>query len=146
MLKIIGIIGLVAVMAGCATTPPALSEVRTAPKERLLAFQNKTESTASKLVVTRDAGYLGGGCFYALSINNVLSARLDTSETASFYVEPGEILLRTGRDPSGNGLCGIGKDDWTQRETVLRAGETKMFRMTIDMNGKTDIQRSDQQN
>ena len=143
MLKIIGLLGFVAVMAGCATTPPSMSEIKTAPQDRLLAYQNKTGSTTSKLVVTRDVGHLGSGCFYALSINNVLSARLDTAETASFYVEPGELLLRTGRDPSGKGLCGIGKDDWTQRETVLRAGETKMFRMTIDMNGKADIQRSD---
>lgn len=131
------------VLAGCATTPPSLSEIRPAPKERLLAFQNKTEATSSKLVVTRDTGLVGGMCFYTLSINNVLAARLDTSETASFYLEPGELLLRVGTDSEGKGLCSFALDGWTQRETILRAGETKTFRMTIDASGKTDIQRSD---
>ena len=51
--------------------------------------------------------------------------------------------MRAGRDPLGKGLSGLGQDDWTQRETVLRQGETKYFRLSIDVNGKTEIQRSE---
>jgi hypothetical protein len=58
-------------------------------------------------------------------------------------MKPGEILLRAGRDPLGKGLCGLGQDEWTQRETVVHQGETKYFRLSIDQNGKTDIQRSE---
>jgi len=43
----------------------------------------------------------------------------------------------------GKGLCGLGLDEWTQRETVVSQGETKYFRLSIDANGKTDIQRSE---
>jgi hypothetical protein len=59
-------------------------------------------------------------------------------------VNAGDVLLRVGRDPQGKGLCAFGKGEWTQRETVLRPDETKYFRLSIDANGKTDIQRGDQ--
>ena len=79
----------------------------------------------------------------ALWINQTLAARLDTSEVAKFYLEPGEILLRVGRDPQGKGLCALGQDQWVQRETILRPGEQKTFRMTTGDNGQFDIIRSD---
>ena len=131
------------VLTGCATTAVPASEAKPAPANRVLAFQSKDETTTSTIVVTRDAGFLGGGCFYSLAINKVLAARLDTSETAAFYVAPGEVLLRSGRDPEGKALCSLGQDEWTQTETILKPNETKYFRLSIDMNGKTDIRRSD---
>jgi hypothetical protein len=73
----------------------------------------------------------------------VLAARFDVGETAHFYVDPGEILLRVGRDPLGKGLCATGQDRWTQRETVIKSGETKYFRISTDANGKKDIERAE---
>ena len=72
-----------------------------------------------------------------------LAARIDNSETATFVVPVGELVLRVGRDPSGRALCGMDKEEWTQRETIFRDGEKKYFRLSIDPNGKTDIQRAD---
>ncbi|MHB1175994.1 MAG: hypothetical protein ACYCZJ_12810 [Sulfuriferula sp.] len=137
-------ISIVLLLAGCATTPTPLAEAKQAPQSRILAYQEKKAETTSTLVVTRDAGFLGGGCYYGLSINGILAARLDVGETSRFYLSPGEILLRVGRDPLGNGLCAAGQDEWTQRETVLKQHEMKFFRLSIDANGKTDIQRADQ--
>jgi hypothetical protein len=77
-----------------------------------------------------------------LSINRTLAARLDVREVA--YIDPGEVLLRVAGDPQGQGLCGLGTDHWTQRETLFKPAETKHFRLTIDVNGQLDIQRSDQ--
>lgn len=136
-------ISIAVLTVGCATTPTPVSEAKQAPSSRLLAYQEKKTETTSTLVVTRDAGYLGGGCYYAVSINGTLAARLDVAETSRFFLVPGEVLLRAGRDPQGNGLCAIGQDDWTQRETILRQNEVKFFRLSIDANGKTDIQRAD---
>ena len=68
---------------------------------------------------------------------------IDVGETARFHVPPGEVLLRNGVDQAGRGLCGVGKDHWTQRETVVRAGETKYFRLSLDASGKPDVQRWD---
>jgi hypothetical protein len=128
---------------GCATAPIAISEAKQSPPDRVLAFQTPTSDKTATLTMIRDEGFIGGGCYYAVSINGILAARLDPAEFVRFYMEPGEILIRYGRDPQGQGLCVPfeGLDNWTQRETFLKSGEKKSFRLTIDMNGKTDIQR-----
>ncbi len=126
----------------CATTPTPRSQATPVPANRLMGFQ-APEADSGNLIVTRDQGYLGSGCFYALSINGALAARMDVGESARFFVPPGELLLRVGRDPQGRSLCGVGQDDWTQRESFVKPGETKYFRLSIDANGKTDIQRTD---
>lgn len=131
-------------LVGCATTPPPASEIKMAPANRLLAFQDKTKDVTATLVVTRDQGLIGGGCYKTLTIDSKLSARLDTSERANFYLQPGEHLLKVGVDEQGEGLCAFTAfAPWTQRETILRAGETKYFRITTDPNGITDISRAD---
>lgn len=59
---------------GCATTPVPLSEARQAPADRVLAFQSIDGEKSATLTVIRDEGFTGGGCYYALYINKVLSA------------------------------------------------------------------------
>jgi hypothetical protein len=139
-------ISAILIFGGCATatTPTPQSEAKQVPKDRLLAFQEKKAETTSTLVVTRDTGFIGGGCYHGFSINGTLAARMDAGETSRFFVPPGEILLRVGRDPDGKGLCATFQDQWTQRETVLRENEMKYFRLTTDANGRGDIQRADE--
>jgi hypothetical protein len=131
------------VLAGCATTPLPAAQAKPAPKDRILAFQEKTATKNATAVVTRDEGLLGSGCYYGFWINGVLAARFDVAETSSFFIEPGEHVLRVGIDPQGKGLCAVGPGYWTQRETILRADEPKFFRLSIDPNGKADIERSE---
>jgi hypothetical protein len=142
MRSLLSAVGAIVVLAGCATTPVSSNNAKEAPPERLLAFQEKLLSPSGILTVTRDVGFLGSGCFYAVSINGITAARLDVGEKSTFYVSPGEVVLRAGRDPEGKALCGLGQDEWTQRETLLRSDEKKYFRMSIDANGKSDIQRA----
>lgn len=130
-------------VAGCNTTPISAADAKPAPAVRLLAYQDKNPDTTSVIIVTRDEGFMGGGCYYGFSINGLLAARLDTGETAHFYLVPGEYVLKSGRDPQGLGLCAVNSDEWTQRESVMHANETKYFRLSIDQNGKTDIQRGE---
>ncbi|WP_321965363.1 hypothetical protein [Paraburkholderia sp. J7] len=131
-------------LTGCATEPTPRTSSTSAPSERVTAYQTAAPGIdTGTLIVTRDSGFIGGGCFYAVSINGKLAARLDTGESSRFIVPAGEVLLRAGRDPQGKGLCSIGKSEWTQRETTLKPGETKLFRLSLDMNGKADIQRAD---
>ena len=143
MHKILMLLGALAILAGCATTPIAPTVAKQTPNERILAFQQKTTGTTATLIVTRDEGLIGSGCYYSLSINGTLAARLDVGETVLFYLDPGEILLRVGRDPQGRGLCSAGQEHWTQRETILRSDEIKYFRLMLDANGAADIQRSE---
>ena len=130
-------------LVGCATTPVSPSVAKRVPGERVLAFQEETQERTATVVVTRDKGFVASACYYSFLLNGTHAARFDVGETARFRVAPGEILLRAGRDLMGQGLCGLGKDHWTQRETVLRPGETKWFRLSIDANGEADVQRAD---
>lgn len=143
MKKLVGLFYVVLAISGCATTPMAPSSAVHVANDRLITFQAPITGPSGTLVVTRDKGFLGSGCYYGFFINNVLAARLDSSETATFHVAAGELVLRSGRDPLGRALCATMKQEWTQRETILRDGETKYFRLSIDVNGKTDIQRAD---
>ena len=143
MHKILILLAASVLFVGCATTPIAPTVAKPAPNERILAFQQKNPSTTATLIVTRDEGFIVGGCYCSLFINGTLAARLDVGETSRFFLDPGDILLRVGRDPQGKGLCSAGQDYWTQRETILRPGEIKYFRLLIDANGATDIQRSE---
>lgn len=131
-------------LTGCATTPTPIAQAKKAPAARLLAFQEKSDTANATLVLTRDEGFIGGGCYLAFWINGVLAARLDVAETAAFHLEPGEHLLKASPDPEGKGLCSAGADSfWTQRETILRQKERKLFRLSLDENGKSDIQRAE---
>ena len=130
-------------VTGCATTPIPLAQAKQAPADRVLAFQDRHGDNTSSLTVVRDEGFLGSGCFYAVHVNSTLAARLDVAESARFFVTPGETLLRVGRDPMGRGLCSVNQENWTQRETILKQGEHKVFRLSIDPNGKLDVQRTD---
>ena len=130
-------------LSGCATTPIPISAAKQAPGDRVLAFNTYSSDKTSTLTVIRDEGSLGSGCYLALYINKVLAARLGAGEFARFYLEPGEVLLRVGLDPQGKGLCALGFDRWTQRETFLKPGEKKTFRMSWKVDGELDIQRSD---
>lgn len=131
-------------LSGCASTPVLIDNAKHTPADRVMAFQSTDATKTAELTVIRDGGFIaGGGCYMALWINQTLAARLDTSEVSKFYIEPGELLLRVGRDPQGNGLCALGQDQWVQRETMLKPGEKMTFRMMIGATGEFDIIRSD---
>lgn len=127
-------------LSACATSPVSIDNAAPVPAERLLAFQDATAGEA-EITVIRDKGFTGGGCYGALIINNILAGRFDVSEAAVFYLPVGETLLRYGRDPEGKALCSTGQDHWVQRETVLKHGDKKTFRLSIDANGKLDVMR-----
>lgn len=127
---------------GCATTPTPLSEATPIAKDRVYAFQKSDLANSSKIIITRDQGLLGSACFYGLWIDSVLSARIDVGEVVQFYVQPGDHLLKGSRDPQSEGLCGADSGNWIQRETVLKAGETKRFRFSLNA-GSIDIHRAD---
>lgn len=129
-------------ISGCATSPINPEKASPVPTERLLAYQENNEGYGV-LVVTRDTGYLGGGCFSGFFINGELAARFSPGEVAKFFVPAGEVLLKTSVDPHGRALCGVGKDHWTQRETIMKPGEKKTFRLSLSTSGKLDVQRMD---
>lgn len=129
-----------AAFAGCATVATPDDQAVPVPADRLVAGPGQGDAT---VVVTRDTGFFGQGCYYALFVNTVLVARMAVGETASFRVPSGEVLLAVARDPQGQGLCHSGVHPArTQRETILRPGQKKFFRLALNEGGM-DIMRAD---
>ena len=85
-------------------------------------------------MVIRDKGWVGSGCYYGVMIDQVLSARIDVSEQASFHLEPGAYILKFVRDPQGRALCGYGNEK-TEKQITLQAQETQKYRLTTDLTG-----------
>jgi hypothetical protein len=127
-------ISLLLFLTACSTSQVALKNSKEAPAERILAFQKSLPSN-SEIVIIRDQGMAASGCYYGVVIDQVLAARLDVSERASFNLEPGQRILKIVRDPQGKGLCGLG-DDQIEKKIELRSGETQKFRLTLDLSGQ----------
>lgn len=140
MLKLATYLVLSIALLGCAnmSTPVPFAIAKPVPQERLLAFQKPSSDSNATLVMIRDSGFFGGGCYHAIWIDGVLAAKLDPEETATFYVTPGEHLLRVGN--VGAGLCVRFANNWVQRETTVRPNQRKFFRVLWSpQDGKADI-------
>ncbi|MFJ2527814.1 hypothetical protein [Pseudomonas helmanticensis] len=125
---VIAALSVSALMAGCATSPVPSSEADPVPSSRLFAFQTPANGD-SILVVTRDTGFVGGGCNTTVSIDGRRAAEIASGETAKFRVAPGEHILSASS-------CGSGLKE---RETNTKAGSTKKFRISIDSAMSMDL-------
>lgn len=105
------------------------------PKDRLLEFQTKTDNTSAELAIIRDQGLAASSCYYAVLIDEKLSARIDVAEKASFYLEPGKHKVKITRDLTGSGLCKDGKDQF-EKEVDLTKDEVLKFRLTLELSGQ----------
>jgi hypothetical protein len=119
--------------AGCATKPPQAGQLRTPTADRLIGLQAHTDGDAS-VVVTRDIGYSGSGCYAAVFVDGVVVGKLGTGERASFYMPAGEHVLGTWN--TGSGLCGY-REGQDRRETsvMLKPGDVKRYRILINQSG-----------
>lgn len=127
-------------LSACATSPVSIDKATPVPADRLIAFQDDSAGDA-KITVIRDVGHMAGGCYLALTINGELAARFDTGEFAMFYLPAGEVLFKYGRDPEGRGLCGVNSDIWVKRESFLKQGDNKTFRLSVSSSGDLDVMR-----
>lgn len=118
----------VALLAGCATSPVPSSEADPVPSSRLFAYQAPTQDD-STLIVTRDKGFVGGGCNTVVSIDGRRAAEIGAGESAKFRVAPGEHIVSASS-------CGSGLKE---RETSIKAGSTKKFRISIDSAMSMDL-------
>ncbi|MFA3130062.1 hypothetical protein KWG22_18895 [Acinetobacter pittii] len=103
MKKII-LLGLIFSLVGCATAPISTTMAKQTPKERLLAYQENKDGYA-EVEITRDTGYLGGGCYLSVLFRDETIGRFDTGEKATFYLPVGQWSMAVAADPQGKGLC-----------------------------------------
>ena len=122
-------------LAGCATEAVLPSQAKQAPKERLLKFQSPGVGEQAKLIVVRDKGFLGSGCFVGVYLNQEKAAILDPGEKAEFYLKPGEWNVAL----MGEGKMCIADKIPAGRDFVLTANTTKAVRLFADPRGNTDV-------
>lgn len=125
-------------LAGCATSPVPLAKAVQAPSERVTGYQ-KPLAGGGTLIVVRDRGFTGGGCFATVFLNGEPVARLDTKEKASFYVPAGHWTLGAGIE--GNGLCSFGNER-LEDAVVVEPGQTKRYRIYTSSEGEVGIKSS----
>ncbi|MGF6712702.1 hypothetical protein QFZ41_003666 [Luteibacter sp. W1I16] len=124
-------------VSACATKPPRADQLKAAPTEHLTAFQSPKDGDAT-LIVTRDIGMLGGGCYMALFVDGRDVGKLATGETATFHLPAGEHIVGTWI--TGSGLCGFREGaDRTESSTIIRRGETRKFRIAALSGGGYSI-------
>lgn len=129
------IIAAVLMLSGCATEAVLPSQAIQAPKERLLKYQSHLEGEQAKLIVVRDKGYLGSGCFVGVYLNHEKAAILDPGEKAEFYLKPGEWNVAL----MGEGKMCISDKIPAGRDFMLTANTAKAVRLFADPSGNTDI-------
>jgi hypothetical protein len=130
---------------GCArlSTPVPYSEAILTPNDRIYEFQKQNEKNISSVVLLRDEGFFGGKCYHGVWFDGKLAAKMEPGEKASFYLEPGEHILKIGNVGSGGTICDI-QLDRIQRETSLKPNQIKYFRLLWNKyDGLPDIQPID---
>ncbi|MEB0226248.1 hypothetical protein [Pseudomonas sp. 10S4] len=125
----------IVVLAGCATSPVPSSEALPAPAERVTDFQRKADG-GGQIVVTRDSGFAGGGCYATVFLNGKPVARLNPKEKAVFQVPSGEWLVGAGLE--GQALCGVNAER-LETETIVKPGQEKKFRIYTSGDGSVGV-------
>ena len=117
-------------LAGCSSWQPDAEDIEPVPAERVLAYQQPLEN-GGEVVVTRDFGLRGGGCYIAVLIDRQLAARVHVGEVVRFQVPAGARIVSIGTDPLDDTLCGklsLRREKLAQ----VQAGQTLEYRVISD--------------
>ncbi|TBU88155.1 3-isopropylmalate dehydratase [Phytopseudomonas dryadis] len=125
------------VMAGCSSFQADPEHVSAVPAERLRAYQTPL-SGGGEVVVNRDLGLMGGGCYVAVLIDRKLAARIGMGEEARFQVPAGNRIVGIATDTEDDTLCGKGR---LRREVAVKveAGGREDLRIVSQNRGGFDI-------
>ena len=134
-------------LSGCTvfvrTNQVSATSAHQVPADRVLKFQQK-QTNSFKFQVTRDEGFMGGGCYIGLEIDGSLAGRFDTGETATFYLPTSTPKMSVVPDPLGRGLCGI--SGWTpvQENYVMRDSGPNLYRISLGAYRRPRLFHADQ--
>ncbi|WNC08181.1 3-isopropylmalate dehydratase [Pseudomonas coleopterorum] len=117
-------------LSGCTSFRADSEHLKTVPADRLSAWQQPL-TPSSELVVDRDIGIMGGGCYVALLIDREPAALMAVGEVATFHLPPGEHIVGITTDKQGGMLCSKGR---LNRELRLQAnpGERQHLRIVSE--------------
>ncbi|WP_394559248.1 3-isopropylmalate dehydratase [Aquipseudomonas alcaligenes] len=125
------------VLAGCSSFRPDAENITPVPSDRLLAYQDE-QPNGGRLIVNRDMGVMGGGCYVALEVDRKLAARIAMAEVVSFNVPAGTRVLGLTIDKMDDTLCGMGR---LHKELAVKVtpGSTQYFHVVSENKGGFDI-------
>ena len=124
-------------LAGCSSFRPDAENITEVPGDRLLAYQEQ-QKNGGQLVVNRDMGLMGGGCYVAIEVDRKLAARIGMAEVASFQVPAGTRVLGLKVDPLDDTLCGMGR---LHKEVAVKVtpGSVQYFHVVSENRGGFDL-------
>ncbi|SFP85797.1 3-isopropylmalate dehydratase [Pseudomonas borbori] len=124
-------------LAGCSSFQADPEKVTAVPAERLLAYQQPVAGSGL-VVVDRDLGMLGGGCYVAVLVDRQVAARIGIGEQVRLHVPPGNRVVGIGIDRADDSLCGKGR---LRRELAVRVeeGESQHLRIVSEAKSGFDI-------
>lgn len=136
-MRLIGVVLPLVLLAGCSSWQADPEHVKQVAAERLLGYQQPL-STGGQLVVQRDFGGMGSGCYVAILVDRKVAARIGVGEEASFQVPVGTRVLGIGIDEMDDTLCSKGR---LRRELAVKveAGSTQNFRIISENRNGFDI-------
>ena len=124
-------------LAGCSSFRGDPENIKPVSEDRLLAFQ-ETQANSAQIVVNRDFGVMGGGCYVAIEVDRKVAARIGVGEVATFQVPPGTRVVGITPDRMDDTLCSMGR---LLREVAVpvKSGETHKLRIVSQNRGGFDI-------
>lgn len=120
-------------LTGCTSFRADPENLKPIPPDRLLGWQ-QPEDGFSELVVDRDIGVMGGGCYVAFMIDRQVAARIAVGEAASFHVPAGEHIVGITTDAQGELFCSKGR---LQRELRIDAAPGQRQHLRIVSEAKS---------
>ncbi len=119
--------------AGCATQPVAVGERRQVSRDRIVnsALLAPSPERTAKLIITRDAGYVGSLAGIDVFVGGQPVARLATSESITVYVTPGRHLVGV--------RFSWGPVPPTEREFIADPQKPSRIRVTTEQNANLDL-------
>ncbi|WP_265553590.1 membrane lipoprotein lipid attachment site-containing protein [Serratia grimesii] len=134
MKKIVFVAVAIAIISGCATKAVLPNQAKLAPKERVFKYQSPLVDSA-KLIIVRDSGFLGGGCFFGVYVDGERAAKLNPGERVNFYLPAGEHNIAM----KGEGKVCIADEVPVGRDINLKPNQTKAVRLFADPSGNLDV-------
>ncbi len=126
------------VLVGCSSWQADPQDIKPVPQERLRGFQTPVEN-GGEVVVTRDFGLRGGGCYVAVMIDRKIAARIHVGEQVHLQVPAGMRIVSIESDPEDDTLCGMG-NLLREKAARIEPGQTLHFRISADNTIGFDIQ------
>lgn len=128
----------VAALAGCATRPVSTSEARSVNPSSSFGQAQQGEPSG-RLIVVRDKGFMGSGCYLSVVINGQPVAKLDAGEKVELSMKPAKVIL--GATPDGSSMCrsSLAQRNKREAQVIIDQGDRLVYRIATSENGEMSI-------